>query len=90
MKPSPSFRFLAIGIGLAFAVGGCAAEEQEGEGPQFPKAPIGSDSTEQLASPPPEAPGEAPTPIETVPVASAPAAPPAPPTAAAPREIVPG
>ena len=77
---------LAIGLtALAPSVVGCGAEDEEGAGAQFPKAPIGTDSPEQLASsPPPSAPGEAPIPIDVTP--SQPPAPPPPP----PQEIVPG
>ncbi len=83
------------GSSLAF-VGGCAGEEQEGERAQFPQPPLGSrpgmDNGDPGALPNAStvgdvgsAPGEAPIPIDTVPI---PAPPPnAPPP---PQEIVAG
>ncbi len=82
MKPS---HLLSIALAvLAPSVVACGAEEQEGEGAQFPPMPGG----EPTAAAPLSAPGEAPIPIEVPPPR-----PPAPPAEAAeqpPQPIVPG
>jgi hypothetical protein len=83
MKPS---HLLTIALAvLAPSVVACGAEEQEGEGAQFP--PMAMSSAEPPA-PPLSAPGEAPIPIDIPP--ARPPAPPPPPQAAAPNGIVPG
>ncbi|MGO8994134.1 MAG: DUF6600 domain-containing protein [Polyangiaceae bacterium] len=76
---------------LAPSVVACGAEEQEGEGAQFPQTPgadppVGANATAHLS-----APGEAPIPID-VPPTPPPSAPPPPPreVAAVPHQIVPG